>query len=79
MDEFWAHGMSTEIARIMSTTRQNIDRYISKGRIKERDLVKIRVLFDNDGSLELAMKMFPSILEKDIRKIYEEVMTEKEK
>lgn len=35
MDEFWAHGMSTEIARIMNTTRQNIDRYISLGRIKE--------------------------------------------
>ncbi len=35
MDEFWAHGMSTEIARVMSTTRQNIDRYISLGRIKE--------------------------------------------
>lgn len=35
MDEFWARGMSTEIARIMSTTRQNIDRYISLGRIKE--------------------------------------------
>lgn len=29
MDEFWVHGMSTEIARVMSTTRQNIDRYIS--------------------------------------------------
>ena len=36
MDEFWAHGMSTEIARIMNTTRQNIDRYILLGRIKER-------------------------------------------
>lgn len=35
VDEFWAHGMSTEIARIMNTTRQNIDRYISLGRIKE--------------------------------------------
>jgi len=35
MDEFWAHGMSTEIARIMNTTRQNIDRYILLGRIKE--------------------------------------------
>lgn len=35
MDEYWAHGMSTEIARIMNTTRQNIDRYISLGRIKE--------------------------------------------
>ena len=27
--------MSTDIARIMGTTRQNIDRYISLGRIKE--------------------------------------------
>lgn len=35
MDEFWAHGMSADIARIMNTTRQNIDRYISLGRIKE--------------------------------------------
>lgn len=35
MDEFWAHGMSTDIARIMNTTRQNIDRYISLGKIKE--------------------------------------------
>lgn len=35
MAEFWAHGMSTDIARIMNTTRQNIDRYISLGRIKE--------------------------------------------
>lgn len=35
MDEFWVRGMSTEIARIMSTSRQNIDRYISSGRIKE--------------------------------------------
>lgn len=35
MDEFWARGMSVDIARIMNTTRQNIDRYISLGRIKE--------------------------------------------
>lgn len=35
MDEFWARGMSADIARIMNTTRQNIDRYISLGRIKE--------------------------------------------
>lgn len=35
MGEFWVHGMSTEIARVMSTTRQNVDRYISLGRIKE--------------------------------------------
>lgn len=27
MDEFWAHGMTTEIARIMNTTRQNIDMF----------------------------------------------------
>ena len=35
LDEFWVHGMSTEIARIMRTTRQNIDRYILLGKIKE--------------------------------------------
>lgn len=35
MDEFWTRGMSTKIAHIMSTTRQNIDRYISLGGIKE--------------------------------------------
>lgn len=35
MGEFWTHGMSTEIARIMNTTRQNVDRYISLGKIKE--------------------------------------------
>ena len=35
MNEFWAHGMSTEIARVMNATRQNIDRYISLGKIKE--------------------------------------------
>ncbi len=35
MDEFWIRGMSTEIARVMGTTRQNIDRYISLGKIKE--------------------------------------------
>lgn len=34
-DEFWARGMSTDIAQIMNTTRQNIDRYISLGKIKE--------------------------------------------
>lgn len=35
MDEFWIHGMSTEIARILNTTRQNVDRHISLGKIKE--------------------------------------------
>lgn len=35
MEEFWARGLSTIIAQVMNTTRQNIDRYISLGRIKE--------------------------------------------
>ncbi|SFQ24532.1 SatD family (SatD) [Lachnospiraceae bacterium XBB1006] len=35
VDEFWAHGMSTKIAQIMNTTRQNMDRYIASGKIKE--------------------------------------------
>lgn len=35
VEEFWVRGMSTEIAEIMNTTRQNIDRYISLGKIKE--------------------------------------------
>ena len=34
-DEFWARGMSTEIAQLMNTTRQNIDRYVMQGKIKE--------------------------------------------
>ena len=35
MGEFWVRGMSTIIAQTMNTTRQNIDRYVSLGRIKE--------------------------------------------
>lgn len=35
MKDFWAHGMSTYIAQIMNSTRQNIDRYVSLGKIKE--------------------------------------------
>lgn len=35
MEEFWAHGMSTHIAQIMNTSRQNIDRYVSLGKVKE--------------------------------------------
>ena len=35
MEEFWMRGMSTIIAQPMNTTRQNIDRYVSLGRIKE--------------------------------------------
>lgn len=33
--DFWAYGMSTYIAKIMNSTRQNIDRYVSLGKIKE--------------------------------------------
>ncbi len=35
MEEFWIRGMSTIIAQAMNTSRQNIDRYVSLGRIKE--------------------------------------------
>lgn len=34
-DEFWVHGMSTYIGQIMNTSRQNIDRYVSLGQVKE--------------------------------------------
>ena len=35
MDEFWAFGMATEIARITKYNTSKIDRYISSGKIKE--------------------------------------------
>lgn len=35
LEDFWAHGMSTSIAQIVNTTRQNIDRYVLSGKIKE--------------------------------------------
>lgn len=35
MKDFWAHGLSTYIAKIMNSTRQNIDRYVVLGKIKE--------------------------------------------
>lgn len=35
MEDFWVYGMSTYIAKIMNTTRQNIDRYVSLGKVKE--------------------------------------------
>lgn len=35
MEDFWRYGLSTYIAKIMNTTRQNIDRYVSLGKIKE--------------------------------------------
>lgn len=35
MEDFWLHGMSTYIAKSLNTTRQNIDRYVSLGKIKE--------------------------------------------
>lgn len=35
MEDFWMHGMSTYIAQIINTTRQNVDRYVSLGKVKE--------------------------------------------
>ena len=35
MEDFWLHGMSTHIAQIINTSRQNVDRYVSLGRVKE--------------------------------------------
>lgn len=35
VEEFWSHGMSTVLAQAMGTSRQNVDRYVSLGRIKE--------------------------------------------
>lgn len=33
--EFWRHGMSTVLSEAMKTSRQNIDRYVSLGKIKD--------------------------------------------
>ena len=35
IEDFWLFGMTTYIAQAMDTTRQNIDRYVSLGRVKE--------------------------------------------
>lgn len=35
VEDFWAHGMTTDIAEAMHTSRQNIDRYVVLGKIKE--------------------------------------------
>lgn len=35
MEDFWVHGMATYIAQIINTTRQNIDRYVYLGKVKE--------------------------------------------
>lgn len=35
MEDFWIFGMSTCIAEILNTSRQNVDRYISLGKVKE--------------------------------------------
>lgn len=35
IEDFWMHGMSTYIAQIINTTRQNVDRYVFLGKIKE--------------------------------------------
>lgn len=34
VEEFWSHGMSTILSQAMDTSRQNIDRYVSLGKIK---------------------------------------------
>ena len=35
VEEFWSHGMSTILSQAMGTSRQNIDRYVSLGKIKD--------------------------------------------
>ncbi len=35
VEDFWVHGMSTIIAQAMDTSRQNVDRYMALGKIKE--------------------------------------------
>ena len=35
MEEFWIHGMSTYIGQIINTSRQNVDRYVSLGNVKQ--------------------------------------------
>jgi len=35
VEEFWSYGMSTVLAQAMGTSRQNIDRYVSLGKIKD--------------------------------------------
>lgn len=35
MEDFWIHGMSTYISQIINTSRQNVDRYVSLGKIKQ--------------------------------------------
>lgn len=35
IEEFWEHGMMTDIAEIINTSRQNVNRYVYLGKIKE--------------------------------------------
>lgn len=35
VEENWSYGMSTVLAQAMDTSRQNIDRYVSLGKVKE--------------------------------------------
>lgn len=35
MEDFWVYGMSTYISEILNTSRQNVDRYVSLGKVKE--------------------------------------------
>lgn len=50
MDDYWARGMSTEIAQIMNTTRQNIDRYVALGKIKQSRTVD-KAIYEMLGSI----------------------------
>lgn len=49
VDYFWKKGFSTRIATILNTTRQNIDKHITIGRIKESR--------NMDGTILLMLKM----------------------
>lgn len=35
MEDFWLHGMSTYIGQILNTSRQNVDRYVTLGNVKQ--------------------------------------------
>lgn len=35
MEDFWLHGMSTYIGQIINTSRQNVDRYVTLGNVKQ--------------------------------------------
>lgn len=51
IEDFWLFGMTTYIAQAMDTTRQNIDRYVSLGRVKESRTMD-KAIFDLLGEQE---------------------------